>query len=67
MNRYDALSRRARRRLGRLVAQPDSQQLLGLGGIPVRFDERLLALHHRRIGLVAQLPDHARGDFRHSR
>jgi len=33
VNRDDALGRGARRGLGRLVAEPDAQEFLGLGGI----------------------------------
>ena len=39
---------------------------IGLGHVASRFGERLLAFHHRRVGLLAQFLDHACGDFRHA-
>jgi hypothetical protein len=48
-----------------LVAQLDAQDLLGLGQVAAGLGQRLLALHHRRVGLVAQFLHHRSGDFRH--
>ena len=53
-------------RLGGLVAQLDAQDLFSLGHVASRFGQRLLAFHHRRVGLLAQFLDHACGDFRHA-
>src|SRR5262249_47527052 len=64
-DRNDAFGRGAARRLRSLVAQANAQELLGLRQVPVRLDQRLLALHHGSVGSVAQLLDRARGDFRH--
>ena len=62
----DAFGGDAGRRLARLVAELDAQDLLGLGQVAVGFGQRLLAFHHRRVGLLAQFLDHACGNFRHS-
>jgi hypothetical protein len=48
-----------------LVSQAHAQNLLGLAGIAVGLGQRLLAFHHRRVGFLAQLFHHRRGDFRH--
>jgi len=52
--------------LGGLVAELDAQDLFGLDHVASRFGQRLLAFHHRRVGLLAQFLDHACGDFRHA-
>jgi hypothetical protein len=63
----DALGRYAGCGLGGLVAELDAQYLLGLRQLAARFGERLLAFHHGRVGLVAQLLHHACGNFGHCR
>ena len=66
VGRDHAFGRDAGGRLARLVAELDAQDLLGLAQVAAGFGQRLLAFHHRRIGLLAQFLDHACGDFRHS-
>jgi hypothetical protein len=62
---HHALGGDARRRLAGLVAQLDAQDLFGAFAVAVGFSERLLALHHRCVGLGAQFGNHAGGDCRH--
>jgi hypothetical protein len=52
--------------LGGLVAQLDAQDLLGLGHVAVGLGQRLLAFHHRRVGLFAQFFNHRSGNVRHA-
>src|SRR5262249_24135006 len=59
------LSRHPRCGAARLVAQLDPENVLGLGQVALRFGQRLLALHHRRVGFLAQFLHQCRGDFRH--
>ena len=49
----DALGGNTGSCLARLVAELDAENLLGLGQIPGSLGQRLLALHHRSIGLLA--------------
>jgi hypothetical protein len=65
VDRHHALGGDAGRGLAGLVAQLDAQDFLGLRHVAGRLGQRLLALHHRRVGLLAQFLDHACGDFRH--
>jgi len=63
--RDHAFGRDARGRLARLVAQLHAQDFLGAPEIAAGLGQRLLALHHRRVGLLAQFLDHAGGNRRH--
>ena len=51
--------------LARLVAELDAQDLLSLGHIAFGFGERLLALHHRGVGLETQLLNLGGGNSSH--
>ena len=61
----NAFRRDAARRLARLGAQFDPQQFLCLDHIALGFGQGPFALHHRRIGLAAQLRDHACANCSH--
>jgi hypothetical protein len=52
-------------RLAGLVAELDAQDLLGAADVAVGLGQRLLAFHHRRIGLGAQFGHHACGNHGH--
>ena len=60
-----AFGRDARAGAGRLRAELDAEDLLGLDGIAVGLGEGLLAHHHRRVGLGAQVSHHACGNRGH--
>jgi len=62
----DAFGGHAGGSLGGLVAQLDAQDFFGLGHVASGFGQGLLALHHGCVGFLAQLLDHACGDFRHA-
>jgi hypothetical protein len=62
---HHALGGHPRGRLAGLAAQLDPQDLLGLGHVAGSLGQRLLALHHRCIGLLAEFLDHARSDLSH--
>ena len=61
----DAFCSDAGSSLGGLVTQLDAQNLFSLGHIAVSFGQRLLAFHHRCVGLAAQLCNHTCGNCRH--
>ncbi len=65
VDRHHAFSGDAGRGLAGLVAQLDAQNFFGLVHVAAGFGQRLLAFHHRRVGLLAQFLDHACGNFRH--
>ena len=60
-----AFGRHARGGLAGLAAQLDAQDLFGAHGVAVGFGQRLLALHHRCVGLGTQFGNHAGGNCRH--
>ncbi|MNV45690.1 hypothetical protein D3C71_1374960 [compost metagenome] len=60
-----AFSSHARCGLASLGAQLDAQQLFSLGHVAVGFRQRLLAFHHRGVGLAAQFSNHACGNCSH--
>ena len=60
-----AQSEGARTGAGGLGAELDAKDLLGLDGIAVGFGQGLLAHHHRRVGLGAQVSNHACGNRGH--
>ena len=51
--------------LAGLAAELDAQQLLGALHVAFGLGQRLLAFHHRGVGLGAQFGDHAGGDCGH--
>ena len=65
VDRHDSFSGHAPGCFRRLAAELDPQDLLGAADVAASLGERLLAFHHRRIGLLAQLLDHCRRHFRH--
>jgi hypothetical protein len=61
----DPFRRDSTRCLAGLGTQLDAQNLLGLADIASGLGQCALALHHRRVGSLAQLFHHACGNFRH--